>query len=142
MRSLVAGIDEAGRSCILKEVIIEPRQDVGGPSSRSDVYTLRDTPPPPRPPGRAGYHETGLQPGHLDFLVLQMPPGIEHPVHNTDTLNFYTVVLGSVEVLLDDGAHRLDEGDSLVFPGIDHGWRAGSSGCTMTILNIGSIRPE
>ena len=143
MRSLIAGTDDAGCSCILSEVPIEARDiHAEGPSFRNDVFTLRETPPPERPPGKAHYHEVGLDLGHADFLVLQMPADIEHPMHHTDTLNFHTVVLGSVDVLLDDGPHRLDSGDSLVLPGIDHGWKAGASGCTMTILNLGSIRPE
>lgn len=142
MRSLIAGTDDDGRSCILSEVAIEDRDiNTEGPSFRTDVFKLRETPPPPRPPAKASYHETGVAPGHADFLVLQMPAGIQHPMHHTDTLNFHTIVAGSLEVLLDDGPHRLDCGDSLVLPGIDHGWRAGPSGCTMTILNLGSVRP-
>jgi quercetin dioxygenase-like cupin family protein len=142
MRSLVAGTDDAGRSCILTETPIAERDvHAEGPSFRTTIFELRETPPGARPPGRGGYHETGLEPGHADFLVLQMPAGIEHPYHHTDTLNFYTVIEGSVEVILDDGPHNLETSDSLVLPGIDHGWRAGSSGCTLTILNIGCIRP-
>lgn len=142
MRSLIAGVDDEGRSCILQEVSVEDRDiHAPGPSFRTDVFALTETPPPPRPPARAGYHETGIAPGHAEFLVLQMPADIEHPMHHTDTLNFHVVVAGSLEVLLDDGPHRLDLGDSLVLPGIDHGWKAGPSGCTMTILNLGSIRP-
>lgn len=142
MRSLIAGVDNNGRSCILTEVPIENRDiHAAGPSFRNDVFELRESPPPPRPPARAGYHETGIAPGHADFLVLQMPADIEHPVHHTDTLNFHTIVAGSLELILDDGPHRLDMGDSLVLPGVDHGWRAGPSGCTMTILNLGSTRP-
>ena len=142
MRSLVAGVDDAGRSCILTEIVIEDRDiHTEGPSFRTDVFKLRETPPPQRPPGKASYHETGVAPGHADILVLQMPANIEHPMHHTDTLNFHTIVAGHLDVLLDDGPHRLDSGDSLVLPGIDHGWRAGPAGCTMTILNLGSIRP-
>ena len=48
---------------------------------------------------------------------------------------------GSVELLLDDGPHHMDVGDSLVLPGVDHGWQAGPSGCTMTLVNVGSARP-
>ena len=65
MRSLIAGVDDAGRSCIVDEILIEDR-DVHreGPSSRTDVFKLRETPPPPRPPAKASYH--GLEPscGH------------------------------------------------------------------------------
>jgi quercetin dioxygenase-like cupin family protein len=141
VRSLIAGVDAAGNSCILKEVPIPPREDMTGPSSRIDIFELRETPPPQRPPAKASYHETGIEPGHADFLILQMPPGIEHPMHHTDTLNFHTIVAGYLDVLLDDGPHRMETGDSLVLPGIDHGWKAGPDGCTMAILNLGSVRP-
>ena len=119
-----------------------PRRPPQGPSTRTDVFKLRETPPPPRPPAKASYYETGLDPGHVDICVLQMPANIEHPMHHTDTLNLHTIVEGHLDVLLDDGPHRLNTGDSLVLPGVDHGWRAGPAGCTMTILNLGSIRPS
>src|SRR3954452_7337935 len=109
MRSLIAGADSAGRSCIVDELKIEDRDiHAPGPSFRTDVYQLRQSPPPMRGQTRGGYHETGLEPGHLDICQLQMPAGIEHPNHYTDTLNLHVVVAGSVEVLLDDGAHLLE----------------------------------
>lgn len=142
MRSLIAGLDEAGRSCILTELPIEKRDAyAGGPSHRTDVFTLRESPPPVRGATRGGYHETGLEPGHMDICILQMPAGVEHPNHYTDTINLHVIVAGRVEVLLDDGPHLLDTGDSLVLPPIDHGWRAGTEGCTQTIMNLGTIRP-
>ena len=142
MRSYIAGVDDTGRSCIIAEPKIE-ELDVHreGPSSRTDVFTLRESPPPVRPPARASYHETGLEPGHMDICVLQMPAGVEHPMHFTDTLNLHVVVAGSVEVLLDDGPHLLNTGDCLVLHPVDHGWRAGPEGCTQTIMNLGTTRP-
>lgn len=142
MRSLIAGVDSDGRSCITSEVTITARDaQETGPSVRTDVFKLTETPPPPRPAAKAHFHETGVEPGHADFCVLQMPAGVVHPMHYTDTLNFHTVVVGSVEIILDDGPHLLDTGDSLVLPGVDHGWKAGPSGCVQTILNLGSVKP-
>jgi quercetin dioxygenase-like cupin family protein len=141
MRSLIAGVDDAGHSCIVTELPIED-YDVhrSGPSARTDVFRMAETPPPARRVTRGGYHDTGLAPGHLDVCVLQMPAGVEHPNHYTDTLNLHVIVAGSVEVLLDDGPHLLDTGDSLVLPPVDHGWRAGPDGCTQTIMNLGTAR--
>jgi len=142
VRSLIAGVDDSGRSCVLEELPIEDRDiHAEGPSKRIDVFALRQSPPPVRPPARAAYHETGLAPGHLDVCILQMPAGIEHPMHYTDTLNLHVIVAGSVEVLLDDGPHLLRTGDSLVLHPVDHGWRAGPEGCTQTIMNLGTTRP-
>jgi len=142
MRSLVAGTDEAGRSCILQEVPIEERGvEFKGPTFRQDVYALRENPPPPRPPARSEHHDPGIAPGHADFLVVQMPARVEHPMYHTDTLNFHTILAGSVELVLDDGPHALEVGDTLVLPGIDHGWRTGPKGLTMAVLLLGSARP-
>jgi hypothetical protein len=93
-------------------------------------------------PAKGRYHETGIEPGHVEYLVLQMPAGMETSLHHDDTINFYTVVAGSLDVLLDDGPHRLNTGDNLVVPGVDHGWTVGPSGCTMTILNLGQYGPS
>jgi quercetin dioxygenase-like cupin family protein len=142
MRSYIAGVDGSGRSCIVQEIDVEKRDlYTPGRSHRTGIYELRETPPPPRPATRAPLHETGLEPGHMDVCVLQMPAGVEHPVHYTDTLNLHVINAGSVEVLLDDGPHLLNTGDSLVMPGIDHGWRAGPDGCIQTIMNLGSTKP-
>jgi len=142
MRSLVAGTDDAGRSCIIRDVPIEHR-DVHAewPSFRNDVYALRETPPPPPPPARSNHHDPGIAPGHADFLVVQMPANVEHAMYHTDTLNFHTILSGSVELVLDDGSHALERGDSLVLPGIDHGWRTGPEGLTMAVLLLGAARP-
>lgn len=141
MRSLIAGVDDRGRSCVAAEVPVkDPDSSAGGRSSRTDVYALRQAPAHVLP-ASGHYHETGIEPGHVDYLVLQMPAGMEAPLHHDNTINFYTVVAGGLDVLLDDGPHRLDTGDNLVVPGVDHGWAVGPSGCTMTILNLGAVRP-
>src|SRR5438105_14370613 len=107
MRSLIAGVDEAGRSCILSELSIDDKDVAGSEKSiRHEVYALRETPPPQRPPGAGGYHETGLEPGQIFYVLLQMPPNVEHPVHHTDTLNVHTTGEASLALILDAGAHR------------------------------------
>lgn len=142
MRSLIAGVDDDGRSCITAEVPIADRDiNIAPPSFRTDVFKITETPPPPRPAASAHFYDTGIEPGHAEFCVLQMPAGVEHPMHYTDTINFHTIVVGSVDLVLDDGPHRLEAGDSLVLLGVDHGWKAGPSGCVQTILNLGSVKP-
>ena len=141
MRSLIAGVDEAG-SCIVAEMVIPKRDvDADGISLRTDVFALRETPPPARPLTKSRYHDTGLEPGHVEHMVIEFAACAELPFHCNDSVNFHTVVAGSVELLLDDGPHHMDVGDSLVLPGVDHGWQAGPSGCTMTLVNVGSARP-
>jgi quercetin dioxygenase-like cupin family protein len=141
MRSLTAGLDNTGHSCIVSELPIED-YDVhrDGPPARIDIFNLAQTPPSAPVSTHAAYYDTGLAPGQMSICVLQMPAGVEPPVHYTDTLNLHVIVAGSVEVLLDDGPHLLDMGDTLILPPVDHGWRAGPNGCTQIIMNLGTAR--
>ena len=62
-------------------------------------------------------------------------------MHHTDTLDFDTVIAGSIELILDDGGHRLEAGDVVVISGVDHAWRSGPDGCTMVITLQGTEPP-
>lgn len=57
--------------------------------------------------------------------VDELGPDSQTPMHHTDTLDLQTVLSRSVDLVLDDGAHRLDEGDLVVLAGVDHAWRGG-----------------
>jgi uncharacterized cupin superfamily protein len=62
-------------------------------------------------------------------------------MHQTNTVDFDIVVAGSVELILDDGTHLLETGDCAVITGVDHAWRAGSSGCTVSAVAVGTRPP-
>ena len=56
-------------------------------------------------------------------------------MHATNTLDVNFIVSGQLELLLEEGRSvTLTAGDSVVIPGIQHGWRAGPEGATM--LNL------
>ena len=150
MRSLTAASDAKGRSSIVKEVEYhhedispegEGRLSAGHPtrSSRADIFVTSEAPPPPAP-ATAPFHDVELKPGQVALWVLMIPPNGEHPHHHTASLNFHTVVAGDVDLILDDGPHHLDLGDTLVLPGVNHGWKAGPTGCTMSIVVTGTER--
>jgi quercetin dioxygenase-like cupin family protein len=71
-------------------------------------------------------------------MLVDYAPDIEFPVHNTDTIDFDTVIEGSVSIVLDDGEHELEPGDVLVVNGVDHGWKAGPEGCRLSVLMLGT----
>jgi quercetin dioxygenase-like cupin family protein len=62
-------------------------------------------------------------------------------MHHTDTVDFDTVLSGSVELTLGDGMHQLAAGDSVVMTGVDHAWRAGPEGCRLNVMSIGVLPP-
>jgi quercetin dioxygenase-like cupin family protein len=151
MRTLTAGIDDNGQTTIVAEVEYhhkdvspegEGRLSAGHPtrSSRIDFYKTTETPPTPLP-SNAEFHDMEMFPGQVFFLTLMIPPEGVHPRHYTSSLNYHTVVSGDVDIVLDDGPHHLNEGDSLVLPGLAHGWKAGPSGCTMAIALVATEHP-
>jgi len=73
---------------------------------------------------------------------VQWPDGEESGMHHTDTVDVDTVLEGSIDLLLDDGPHHLDVGDTAIVAGVDHGWRAGPAGATLSIVVFGTPSPE
>jgi mannose-6-phosphate isomerase-like protein (cupin superfamily) len=59
-------------------------------------------------------------------------------MHHTDTLDFDMILEGSVEIVLDDGPHRLGPGDCVVVTGVDHVWKAGPDGFVMSVTLMGT----
>lgn len=85
--------------------------------------------------------DLGVTPGAINWMTIEYAPGTTLTMHHTDTLDFDTVLSGSVELVLDDGVHLLAPGDSVVVTGIDHGWRAGPDGCRLSVVAIGATPP-
>jgi quercetin dioxygenase-like cupin family protein len=73
-------------------------------------------------------------------MIIRWEPNSEWPPHYTDTVDVDIVLEGSIELVLDDGAHRLEPGDSVVVHGVDHAWRVGEGGCTTCVVAIGAPR--
>jgi quercetin dioxygenase-like cupin family protein len=63
-------------------------------------------------------------------------------MHHTDTVDFDLVVEGTIELILDDGAHALQSGDCVFMTGVDHGWRAGPAGCILSGTSLGCRRRD
>jgi hypothetical protein len=92
-----------------------------------------------------GYARTRLgvsEAGCTQWLVSRWGPHDGAAAHHTDTLDFDLVVAGTMELILDDGAHLLETGDCAVVTGVDHAWRAGPEGCTLSVVLLGSPPPD
>jgi quercetin dioxygenase-like cupin family protein len=140
MRRLVAGVDQQGRSCVVTNVEVEFGVREGrGVVAVEQLYATDGTPPRLQPVGRADKLDMGFGPG-LGWMMIRWEPGSEWPPHYTDTVDLDIVLDGTIELLLDDGAHRLEAGDSVVVHGVDHAWRVGKEGCTMCVTAIGAPR--
>ena len=139
MRQLVTGVDGQGRSCVVSEVENPP---TGPRVIPRTVYETTTAPPPSRPPGHGDWMDLHVGVGLARWIMVQWPPGITARMHHTDTVDFDTVLAGTVDLILDDGPHRLEAGDCVVVTGVDHGWESGPNGATVTVVLLGTPPPD
>jgi mannose-6-phosphate isomerase-like protein (cupin superfamily) len=139
VRRLITGTDSDGRSCVIRETEVDRREPA------VDVHSLfltRGNPVASRPAGRGEFRDLDVPPGHVHWLMSYWAPGEEADLHHSDTLDFDVVVEGSMDLILDDGVHRLERKDCVVIAGVDHAWRSGPDGCTLSVLLLGTPPPK
>jgi quercetin dioxygenase-like cupin family protein len=137
VRILITGIDDQGRSCVVEERHPQTGAFEAGGITVAKAAETESSPPPSRPPGgHGGLVRMGGQPGTAGWNLIEFPPHVETATHHTDSVDFDVVLEGSVELVLDDGPHRLGAGDGAVINGIDHSWRTTDSGCRMSVVAI------
>jgi quercetin dioxygenase-like cupin family protein len=136
MRYLVTGLDQAGRSCVVTESIVG---DIGSALEAAVVFETAQSPPPARSTGSGPLLDIVPGPGLARWTIVRFPPGDTHASHHTDSVDFDTVLTGSIDLGLDSHFHTLRAGDCVVINGVDHSWTAGPGGCTMAVLMLGSI---
>ena len=143
MRRLVTGVDGSGRSCVLEDTPVEEiKFDAMSGVALYRLFTTAQNPPPARPPGHGDLMSLGLAPGLSRWSIVEFAPNLQLPMHHTDTLDFDIVLAGSVELVVEDGVHRLTRGDCVVVSGVDHAWSTGADGCTMSIVTVGTPPPQ
>jgi hypothetical protein len=138
MRMIVTGTKD-GKSCVVREIDYASQ---GSDFSMTPALEAMMADLPPRPPGNSAFADLGVPPGKVVWQRVSFPPNGEFPFHCTDTIDCHTIVAGSMELLLDDGPHRLGLGDCAMVTGVDHGWRIGPEGCTSSLMLLGTPSPE
>jgi hypothetical protein len=143
MHVVIAGADAEGRSAVLsaERVPLGDNEEFPGFWSAALAETA-SAPPPARPAGRGAFLDLALAPGVVRWHVIDYGSGVGYPMHHTDTVDFDTILAGSIELTLDDGVHVLHAGDGAVIHGVDHAWRAGPDGCRLSVLSIGTPPPD
>jgi quercetin dioxygenase-like cupin family protein len=163
MRRVVTGLGSDGRSGVRSDGDA-PVAFVGGRSGEP-MQRVSGGSPEARPgPGQATVHELWAlsaepsvltddptlaidQPsfdvpaGATKWIITEMGPGLEAPMHATPTVDYGLVVRGAVELGLETGSVHLVAGDSVVVNGVLHSWRAGPEGCLIATVQVG-LRPR
>ena len=140
VRTLITGVDADGKSCVVSQDELALDQLAPG-FAMAIPFATETSPPPARAGGTAPLIDQGIAPGVARWMVVDLGPDSETPMHHTDTLDLQTVLSGSVDLVLDDGAHRLEAGDLVVLAGVDHAWRGGPDGCRLSAVLIGTPPP-
>ena len=137
MRVLVAGADEDGRSAIVSEQQMSLLQAPEAPEFWfAELFRSTESSAPPA--RRAGRLDIGIEEGRMVWQVIDYAPFASPPMHHTTTIDLDMVLQGSIELLLDDGAHVLEAGDAVIVPGVDHAWKAGPDGCRLSVTFLGT----
>lgn len=140
MRLLITGVDADGKSCVVSNDEVEINSVAPG-FAMAIPFNTTQSPPPARPQGYADLIDQFLEPGHVRWMVVDQGPNTETPMHHTDTIDFETILKGSVDLILGDGVHRIEAGDMVLMNGVDHAWKAGPDGYRMSAVLIGTPPP-
>lgn len=141
MRKFITGVDADGGSCLVS--VEDVSLDEVGPGFAIAIpYATTSSPPPARPAGNAPLIDQYIEPGLVRWMVVDIGPDTETPMHHTDTLDLQTVVAGTVDLVLDDGVHALTQGDLVVLTGVDHAWRTGAQSCRLSAVMVGTPPPD
>lgn len=138
MRWINTGVDADGRSCIVSEGVVTAAD--GGTGS-THIFSMTEHPPLLAELGSAQLLHVPLKQGMLQWVIVPMAPEYVVSMHQTETIDFDTVLSGSLALELGDGVHHLNPGDCVVMNGVDHAWRAGPEGCVLAAAMIGGRRP-
>ncbi|MGW4561753.1 cupin domain-containing protein [Streptomyces sp. NPDC004561] len=124
-RRVVTGHDADGRSCVIFDSSMDTL-----PVSNSKVALVWTTDAVPA--SNEGSAETCATPVDLDlfngdgakFVLFEMEPGDEIPMHQTTTIDYAVVIRGQVLLTLESGSVVMGPGDVMVDRGALHAWGA------------------
>lgn len=135
MQLIVAG-ERDGRSCVIDRVEWE-HDPASADVTATSVADIQVAEPAIRPNGSSEYRDYGIPVGTARWHRVRFPPNQERALHYTNTIDTMTIIDGSLHLLLDDGEHELLAGDCILIQGVDHGWRIGPEGCTVSNILFG-----
>ncbi len=144
IRRIVTGHDGRGKAVVCMDSVIASRPGRFDPNTHIQEYWQTDALPPTLDGPDAVAQGTGVTPKSRGTImrVLQIPPGSTGELHKTDTLDYFVVMDGEIEMTLDDGKSvPLRKGDTVVMRSTSHGWRnRGTKPCTLWEILIDATR--
>ncbi len=136
MQHVVTGLNAEGKSCVISRREIDTDPSTGP----FEIIAGTDELPPRLPEtlvDQGPAADVGIEQVGTKWLIVKWQPGIDEAFfHRTDTLDYDIVLSGHVTLVLEDGEVELGAGDSVVIPGVVHGWRTGAEGGVSTTVMV------
>jgi quercetin dioxygenase-like cupin family protein len=122
---VVTGHDKAGNACVYSDKQFETQLIANGDAEFALLWTAPDLPVDNNDETDGAQREAGLTlKGGSVIRVVDMMPGMESPMHRTNSLDYGIVHEGELELILDnDETVHLRAGDVVIQRGTIHKWR-------------------
>ena len=140
IRRVVTGHDTEGKTEILIDGDADnPRSRRPGHNSQL-IWTTDQSPADNTDDADAGAVEIGRPPGPNGtiFRIMEIQPGGQPEMHNTETIDYVTVMSGQIHMEMDDGKEVvMNAGDVMVQRGTNHSWHnRGNVPCRLAVVLI------
>lgn len=164
MRRVVTGVGTDGRSTVISDGVppvafigrassFAPSLVKGDPAHVSagpgeglvrELWGLPDDPSVTTDDPTVGLTEPDFNTpaGATKWIITEMGPGLDVPMHHTPTIDYGLVIAGDVEIGLETGGILLNAGDAVVVNGVKHSWHAGPKGCLIATVLVGLRESE
>lgn len=140
IRRVVTGHDDNGKT----KILIDGNADK--PTSRRPghasqlIWTTDQSPADNMGDADAGAVEIGRPPGPNGtiFRIMEIQPGGQPEMHNTETIDYVIVIAGQIHMEMDDDEYVVMEaGDVMVQRGTNHSWyNRGDVPCRIAVVLI------
>jgi len=126
-RRVVTGVDESGRSVILRDGEVPRNARFAENGAMSSDLWRTDRVPVDLSNQTDPMVDYELTPwpanGGAVARIATWAPGFEYPMHASDTIDVLFVLSGAIELIVEGGSTVLRAGDSVVQQGTKHSWR-------------------
>ena len=159
MRRVITGVGADGRSCVISDSGPEKRalMDMAGGEDLL-AGTHEDLQRPHEPgigqavdgllwtsdgdaPLSLGPHGARESGWSVQWHRTLFGPHTAARLHTTPTFDVDAVLSGEVDLVLENGVVHLGPGDTVVIPGVMHGWRTGDGACDFIVVMWSRLDP-
>ena len=137
VRRIVTGVDEAGRSRVITDAVLDNVVSRRPGHSSCVVWSTAIDDTAARAVATDAMPPTAIDDGTI-FRVIDYQPGVAARPHQTDSIDYIAVLAGEIDLELDAETVRLHPGDVVVQRATMHNWiNRGTEVCRLMVVLLG-----